>query len=177
MLVKKTEYELNYDPKNAAHLPGTEHDTFVRAHGKPSAWSKITLPVEKESTYKHEYHKQPIGADADPKSRAEYVELYHRNRNGPTYGNKFSSIDKGTNYKVEFTPKKGEVASITFNPDFYKTSSSAIGSKDVNGTGSSNFKGYRSPHQGTTTYSKNFVDYHVKHCECKHVANPNRKDS
>jgi hypothetical protein len=153
-LVKESEYHQNYDKKTP--------DQYKPAHPKVEGWKPITLPNEKKSKYTRDYVSFPV--TRDPKEQAAYKDAFFRNRNPALFGYKGSPFEGHTNYKDEYTKKKGDTPTLfTFDPR-------ASGSKDM-----ANFKpkGYPS-FNGHTTYKDVFVDYHVQHCDCRNMANPKK---
>jgi len=144
LLVKNSEYAKTFGP---AANPG---DQFERPSVKVAGWQKVPLPVEGTSTTKKVFTPQPLDKAGiiSPEARADFVNVFHRNRNGQVVGHKYDPLSKNTDYRVEYPTRTLSASQLA---------PLATGGAPVTG-----------PHPGlekSTHYRRNFVDYHVRHSQ------------
>jgi hypothetical protein len=144
LLTKNSEYEKNF--ASISH----PQDQFERPSVKLAAWQKVSLPVETISTTMKNFTPQPLEKAGliSPQARADFVNVYHRNRNGQIVGHKYDPLSKHTDYRAEY-PKRTLSASIL--------TQSPAGAAPVTGP--------HLPVQSSTHYRRHFVDHHVRHSQ------------
>jgi hypothetical protein len=144
LLNKNSEYEKKYGPHSHPQ------DQFERPSVKLAAWQKVPLPVESISTAMKTFTPQPFEKAGliSTQARADFVNVYHRNRNGQVVGHKYDPLSKHTDYRAEY-PKRTQSASV------WTQSGTVLG----------RVAGPHPPVESSTDYRRQFVDHHVRHSQ------------
>lgn len=141
-----------YVKKFATSAAKAAEEQFERPTVKLAAWQKTAIPVEGTSTTKKFFTAQPLekAGIVTAEARADFVNVFHRNRNGQVVGHKFDPLSKNTDYRVEY-PTRTLSASHLLGPSA-TTASGAV-------------RGPHPPIESSTNYRRHYVNYHVRHSQ------------
>jgi len=144
LLTKNSEYEKRFGPNSHPQ------DQFERPSVKLAGWQKMSLPVEATSTTMKAFTPQPFDKAGliSPEARADFVNVYHRNRNGQVVGHKYDPLSKHTDYRAEYPKRTLSASVLTPSPTVIVP-----------------VTGPHPPVQSSTHYRRHFVDHHVRHSQ------------